>query len=237
MSSRQEEKDRRRAEREAEEQAAARAQARKGRLQLGLGALVAIAAIALAVVVFGKKSNDTPSATKAPSDAPGVKLPALADTNLESAAKAAGCTLKTFPSEGRTHTTAKVTYKTNPPTSGAHNPVWAKDGLYDPGNEPPIGMTVHSLEHGRIDLQYAKGTPTKTVDLLEALGSEKLGFGAPGYKVLVFQNQTSMPVKFAATAWTHSLTCDKLSPAFYDAVRDFRTAYTDKGPEIIPANG
>jgi len=231
MSSRQEEKAARRAEREAAEAAAARSAARKGRLQLAIGGLVAVAAIALAIVLFSSKSGDSSSA-KTPK-ASGA-LPAPKETDLKTAARTAGCTLATTPSEGRGHTTAKVTYKTNPPTSGAHNPVAAEDGLYDPGNEPPVGKTVHALEHGRIDLQYKPGTPAATRAQLEALGSEKMTFGTEGYHVLVFQNQTTMPAAVAATAWTHSLTCSKMSPGVYDAVRDFRAAYTDKGPEIIP---
>lgn len=232
MSSRQEEKQRRRAEREAAEQAAARTQARKARIQLAIGALAALAAIVVAVLVFrgGGDSGDA----KALDDTAGVELPAVKETNLQAAAKAAGCTLKTFPAEGRTHTTATVTYKTNPPTSGNHDPVAAEDGLYDPGNPPPLGKSVHALEHGRIEIQYRKGSPQRTVDALDSLGSEAMTFGKPGYKVLVFENQTNMKAAVAATAWTHSLTCPELTDGFYDAVRAFRTAYTDKAPELIP---
>lgn len=232
MSSRQEEKAARRAEREAAEAAAARNAARKGRLQLALGGLVAVAAIALAVVLFSSSGGKGGGDAKAAKATGG--LPAPKQTDLKAAAKAAGCTLRTFPSEGRTHTTAKVNYKTNPPTSGAHNPTAAQDGLYDPGNEPPIGMTVHALEHGRIELQYKPGTPKATIDKLETLGSEKMNFGTDGYHVLVFQNQTKMPSAVAATAWTQSLTCPAMNDQVYDAVRDFRQAYTDKGPELIP---
>ena len=233
MSSRQDEKARRRAEREAAEQAAARTHARKARLLLGLGALLAVAAVAVAVLVLGGRSPGD-SSVKAADQTAAVALPAFKQKDLKTAAKAAGCVLKTYPSEGRTHTTAAVVYKTNPPTSGNHNPTPAQDGLYDPSNPPELGMSVHSLEHGRIEIQYQKGTSAKTIDALETLGSEKLSFGKPGYHVLVFQNQTRMRAAVAATAWTHSLTCAKLTPGFYDAVRDFRTTYTDKGPELIP---
>ncbi len=232
MSSRQEEKQQRRQEREAAEHAAARSQARTARLRLGIGAVVAVAAIAILALVFSSGGSSSGDAAKA--DAATVKLPALKQADLKTAAKDAGCVLKTTPNEGRSHTTAKVIYKTNPPTSGDHNPVAAEDGLYDPGNAPAIGNSVHSLEHGRIELQYAPGTPAKTIDALETLGSEKLGFGTEGYHVLVFQNQTGMKSAVAATAWTQSLTCAKMTPAVYDAVRDFRTTYTDKAPELIP---
>ncbi len=234
MSSRQEEKERRRKEREEAEAAAARQQTNKGRLQLALGGLVAIAAIAIAVLVFSGGDSGSDGGAKA-ADA-GGKLPAQKETNLQVAAKTAGCTVKTFPAEGRDHTTdaSKWVYKTNPPTSGTHNPVAAEDGLYDPGNEPKVGLTVHALEHGRIDIQYKAGTDAKTIDQLETLGSEPLSFGSDGYHVLVFQNQTKMDAAVAATAWTQSLTCPKMDPGVYDAIRAFRTEYTDKGPELIP---
>ncbi len=231
MSSRQEEKERRKAERAEAEAREARAAATKGRLQLALGSLVAVGAIVVAVLVFGGSGGGESKAAEAPS---GVALPAQKETNLKAAAEKAGCALATPPSEGRGHTTKKVVYKTNPPTSGAHNPTWSEDGIYTAENTPPLGMLVHTLEHGRIDIQYKPGTPAPTVEKLEALGSEELRFGRAGYHTLVFQNPTDMKAEVAATAWTQSLTCPTMNDDVYDAVRAFRVAYTDKGPELIP---
>lgn len=233
MSSRQEEKEQRRLEREAAEAAAARKASNKGRLQLALGGLAALAAIALAVLLFSGGKDDGRGTDPMVGDA---KLPAQKITNLEDAAATAGCKLATTPSEGRTHSTdpKQWIYKTNPPTSGTHNPEWSEDGLYEPGNTPKVGFHVHTLEHGRVDIQYKTGTPKATIDKLETLGSEPLNFGKEGYHVLVFENNTKMKAAVAATAWTHSLTCAKMSDGFYDAVRAFRTQYTDKGPELIP---
>lgn len=233
MSSRQEEKERRKAEREAAEAAAARSAANKGRLQLALGGLAAIVVIAVAVLVFGSSGGSDAEGDAGTPEAVS-SIPAQKETDLKTAAAAAGCELKTFPSEGRDHTTDAVVYKTNPPTSGSHNPVPAEDGLYEAGNSPPIGMSVHSLEHGRIDIQYKAGTPKATIDDLETLGSEPMNFGKEGYHVLVFENQTKMTPAVAATAWTQSLTCPTMKPAVFDAIRAFRTEYTDKGPELIP---
>jgi hypothetical protein len=157
-----------------------------------------------------------------------------ADTsNLAAAATAGGCTYKSYPSEGREHTTGKVTYKTNPPTSGKHNPTPAQDGLYAPGNEPAPENWVHSLEHGRILFQYKPGTPKAQVAQLQKVAEEELN-GAAGYHVLMFQNNTKMPTQFALVAWTKSLTCDKLDAKSEDVMRQFRKAFTDKGPELIP---
>jgi hypothetical protein len=50
----------------------------------------------------------------------------------------------------------------------------------------------------------------------------------------MFQNNTSMPSQFALVAWTKSMTCDKLTTKSLDVMRQFRKAFTDKGPEFIP---
>jgi hypothetical protein len=52
--------------------------------------------------------------------------------------------------------------------------------------------------------------------------------------VVLFENNTDMPAAFAATAWTHSITCSALTPQALDAMREFRKGYTDKAPEFIP---
>jgi hypothetical protein len=219
MASRQEEKERRRRERLAAEQAASKSASRKRTLQYAGGAVLVVAVIAvIAVVALAGGGSDSKSV-----DA----------TTLAKNATAAGCTFKSFPSEGRNHTTGKVTYKTNPPTSGNHNPTPAQDGIYAPGNEPAPENFVHSLEHGRIEFQYKPGTSAADIKKLQDLALEKLN-GSAGYHVLMLQNNTNMPTQFALTGWTKSLTCDKLTPQSIDVMRKFRKAFTDKGPEFIP---
>ncbi len=115
-------------------------------------------------------------------------------SKLTADAKAAGCTFQSFPSEGRTHTASKVTYKTNPPTSGNHNPTPAQDGFYQQGNSPPKENFVHSLEHGRIEFQYKPGTSAADIAKLRALAAEPLN-GSAGYHVLFFENDTKMPAR------------------------------------------
>jgi hypothetical protein len=147
---------------------------------------------------------------------------------------------KTFPSEGRQHTDGKVVYKTNPPTSGNHNPIPASDGIYDPGGTPQIEKLVHPLEHGRIEYQYHAGTSPAVIAQLTSLMKEQVpnqpgGTQPGGYLQLLFQNPTGMPSAVAATAWTHSITCPTFKgAATLDALRAFRAAYINKGPEFIP---
>jgi hypothetical protein len=219
MSHRAEEKERRRLERIEREEAARSAAARKRMLQLGggvIGGLIVIAVIVVVVAGGGGGGGDKVDPTKLTTDA-----------------KAAGCTFSQFKSEGRTHTAGKVTYKTNPPTSGNHNPTPAQDGIYRAGNTPPKENFVHSLEHGRIEFQYKPGASAADVAKLRALAGEPLN-DTPGYHMLMFENNTNMPTEFAATAWTKSIACGTLTAQAIDAMREFRKAYTDKGPEFIP---
>ena len=130
--------------------------------------------------------------------------------------------------------TDAVAYTTNPPTSGPHNPEPAQDGIYDPGNTPAPEQLVHSLEHGRVQFQYAPSLPKAGRDEIEATFDEQLGSFGPGYHAQVFENTTKMPYAVAATAWTHVLGCKSFTPQTIDALRAFRARYTDKGPEFIP---
>ena len=219
MAKRAEEKERRRLERLEAEQAAQKAAARKRTLQIGGGALLAIVAVAAIVVVATAGGGGGGSSANA--------------AQVATDAKAGGCTYRSYKSEGRTHTPKTVTYKTNPPTSGPHNPVPAQDGIYAAGNSPAKESFVHSLEHGRIEFQYKPGTPAAQVATLRKLAESKFN-GTAGYHTLMFENNTNMPEQFAATAWTHSIACTKLTPQAVTAMAAFRKAFTDKGPEFIP---
>jgi hypothetical protein len=237
VSSRLEEKERRRKERLEQEQARARAAERRKRVQLAFGGVLTMGAVAaIAFVVLGMgggaagEDGEPTNAGDIPSN---VKLPDQQISDMEDAAKAAGCTLANPPFEGANHAEKDFKpsdYKTNPPTSGDHTPAVYQDGTYAAGDTPNLGMTVHPLEHGRIEIQYKPGTPKATVAELEALLAEN----DDGYHMLLFQNATGMKAQVAATAWTHSLTCPAMNDKVFDAMRTFRSRYIDKGPERVP---
>ena len=200
MAHRAEEKERRRQERIAQEEAARKAAARKRTLQVGGGVVLGLAVIAVVAIVAlagggGKQDDD------------GQRLEAHHATPRPPAARSRS-------SSPRAATTppSKVTYKTNPPTSGNHNPTPAQDGIYRAGNSPPKENFVHTLEHGRIEFQYKPGTSAADVAKLRRLAEEPFN-GTAGYHVLLFENNTNMPAQFAATAWTKSITCPTLSHA------------------------
>jgi hypothetical protein len=234
VSSRAQEKEARRQERLAREAEEKRRAERNRRLQIVGGVILGvavIAAIVIAVVASSGGSDDSKpkSSGKANPEVKAVPLPPRKTTDLFAAAKAAGCVVRTFPNEGRQHITGKGTYRTNPPTSGNHNPVPAEDGDYSGQQSPAPENYVHTLEHGRIEFQYAPGTPAKVIGQLRTLFAEQ-----GSYHDLLFQNNTNMPYQVAATAWTHLIGCKQVNDKIWDALRAFRLRYTDQAPEQIP---
>lgn len=227
MSSRHDEKERRKQERIEREAAAAQQAKRKRLLQIVAGAVAALAVvggIGYAVANGGGGETDDGRIDAA---------------RLTAAANAAGCTYRSFPSEGAEHLNKKFTaadYKTNPPTSGNHLPpgMQAPDGLYVAGNEPEIGAWVHTLEHGRIILQYATDAPLTDVTALENLYKEPVLDSGGSYHMVLMRNNTKMPFKTAAVAWRRYLGCQDASPKAIAAMRIFRDRYVDKAPEFIP---
>jgi Protein of unknown function (DUF3105) len=240
VSSRQQEKEQRRQERLAREQAEAARTKRLRRVQLLLGGLLAAAAIAAVILVAGSGGSSDGSKSPNSGTGKGVPIPKQKLTDLKAAAAAAHCAVHTYPIEGQTHTPAgketPVKYKTNPPTSGNHNPDPSLDGVYEPGNTPAKEHYVHSLEHGRVEIQYKPGTPARRIKQLETLHAEKVK-GLPGYKTLLFQNNTGMKYAVAATSWGHAIVCNDFSDRVFDALRAFRLKYVDTAPEsAIPPN-
>ncbi len=235
MSSRQEEKEQRKRERLERERAAAQAAKRKRLAQMVGGAIVVLAV--LAGVVFAATNSGGGDDGPSSSSDSGVPIPSQREDDLEKAVMAAGCTLKAFPDEGQQHVSDALTakdYKTNPPTSGNHNPTPAQDGIYDPGNSPKLENWVHTLEHGRIILMYKPGTPMRRVQQLETLFSEPVAGGPEGYHMVLMENNTEMPFAVAAVAWRNHVGCPQFDDRVFDAFRAFRDRYVDKAPEQVP---
>ena len=239
MASRQEQKEQRRRERLEREEAERKSAARRKRLQYVFGGLLAVALIGGIVAVGalglgGGGGGDDGDGPAQPSEAAAnVQLPQQQTADLDAAAETAGCRVRHPEIDGANHETREFTaadYQTNPPTSGNHTPDWYEDGIYAPGDSPNLGMVVHALEHGRIGVQYAPGTPAGDVAKLEAFLAESEG----GYHMLLVQNETGMDAAVAATAWGHSVTCPEMNDQVFDALRTFRSEYIDQGPEAVP---
>lgn len=231
MSSRQEEKERRRRERLAQEEAATKRAARARRLQLIGGGILAAAIVAVVIVAVTASGGGDDGGPRA--EAEGAKPPPVQQRNLQEASRAAGCTVRELRSEGQGHVSEDVTYESNPPTSGEHDPQPSEDGIYSRDNPPDVEQSVHALEHGRILFQYRPGTPETRIQQLENMASEEVK-GTSLYKSLVFENATEMPFAVAATAWTRSIGCKTFDDQAFDALRAFRVQYVDKAPEFVP---
>lgn len=140
-------------------------------------------------------------------------------TDLDQAAEKAGCSLRLeMKDEGNVHLARDAEppkYGTNPPTSGNHveAPYQQADGAYSESAEQ--FNVLHSLEHGRMAIQYSPDLPEK--DQLELKGLYETMYGA----TLFFPND-EMPYEVAATTWTNMLTCDEYKgAATLDAIRAF----------------
>lgn len=206
---------------------------------IGLAVLVGI----IAVIVSAANKNDGGEAHIVqgsgstngvqPDERTGTEVPPAKVTNLQKAAKEADCDLRlNLPSEGHEHIppTAKTPeYGTNPPTSGNHvePPYQQADGAY---SEMPKELDlVHSLEHGRMEVQYSPDLSES--EQLELVGLYDTMYGA----TLLFPNE-NMPYAVAATTWRNLIGCNEYKGAItLDAIRAFGKAKWGQGRE--PASG
>lgn len=183
----------------------------RGRL-LAAYAIVALAAlITIAAIIVLPSGSDSAARGNphinldsgitngiAPDSRAGIQPPAFEEQSLQAAAQAAGCELRLrLPDEGHDHIPASAPeprYKTNPPTSGNHIEEQQADGAYR--ETPPPVSVVHSLEHGRLAIQYRPDLPEEAQ--LELIGLFDTMYGG----TLLFPNPR-MPYAVAATTWTN----------------------------------
>jgi len=52
--------------------------------------------------------------------------------------------------------------------------------------------------------------------------------------MVLMRNNTKMPFEAAAVAWRRYMACETYTPKSDAALRAFRDAFVDKGPEFIP---
>jgi len=170
-----------------------------------------------------------------PDERSGAAPPPVKVANLAQAAKKAGCDLRlNLKEEGHIHIPPSAPtpdYKTNPPTSGNHvePPYQQADGAYS--EMPGEIFFVHSLEHGRLEIQYSPELPDEDQLALKGLYDTM-------YKgTLLFPNQ-NMDYAVAATTWRNLMGCPEYKGAItLDALRDFGKAHWGKGREPATSFG
>ena len=245
MANRREEKERLRQIREEAEKREAAEQRRKLLIGYGVAGVLTAAVVAgiLVVVLAGGGSSAsgnshivsngigslTTTQDLKPDDREGIRTkpgPLASPASLPKAAKAAKCVLRNPKDDGNIHllpSQPTPKYKSSPPTSGDHDPVPLANGAY----ESPITNfrhAVHTLEHGRVEVQYRSSLSTHDQLLLKGVIDEDFR------DMVLFQND-QMPWQVAAAAWGHYLGCRQFNEKTLDAIRAFRDAYRGQGPE------
>lgn len=135
---------------------------------------------------------------------------------------------KSMPHEGAAHVSegTKVTYQSNPPTSGSHWPDPLLDGIYDV--EKPDEALVHSLEHGRVWISYQSSLPQSAMDQLKSLAQRE--------KRVILTRRESNETSIALAAWQRldAFNLDDTGNVDEQRILDFIQRYRDKGPEYVP---
>jgi hypothetical protein len=242
VASRREEKERLRQLREEAERREASEQRRKLLLGYGVaGVLAAAVIVGIVLVVIGSGGSEasgnahivsalgTTTQDLTPDEREGTSTKAgqLANADdLTEAAKAAKCVLRNPPEEGNTHLLPSQntpTYKSDPPTSGNHDPVPLANGVYR-SPIPGFRNAVHTLEHGRVEVMYQPDLPDADQLRLKGVIDED-------FRDMVMFPYEKMEWEVAAAAWGHYMGCRAYDDKVLDAIRAFRDTYRDKGPE------
>ncbi|HEY9888274.1 MAG TPA: DUF3105 domain-containing protein [Candidatus Obscuribacterales bacterium] len=137
--------------------------------------------------------------------------------------EAALASVQSFPDQGRDHVApgAPVTYDSDFPTSGPHDPTPVMPGVYSASQRPE--QLVHSLEHGNIVIYYDQ----PTADTMTTLASWASQF--PGaWDGVVVVPKAGLGTEVVLTAWTKKLRMPQFSP---EAAATFIDAYRGRGPE------
>jgi Protein of unknown function (DUF3105) len=237
MARRKGEKEALRRERERREAEARAAQRRKQLVGYGAAGAIAVVAVAL-IVLLAAGGGDGAGQGGGDVFPEGGEVSEQTEFDLETAAEAARCDLRTRRATGvADHTTTleeRVNYEDNPPTNGRHYQEPAPDGLYH--DAPQDEQLVHTLEHGRVIVWAKPSLPLEARETIRAL------FDEDTYQMVVVPRRNMGPV-VAATAWNRdpepggagqTLACDQWNDQVVDAIRAFRDEHRSNGPEPVP---
>ena len=141
--------------------------------------------------------------------------------------------------EGATHVPAcsSVTYRSNPPSSGDHYPIWAAFQSY--AQPVPPGFLVHDLEHGAVVLAYhcpggCAAEVAAAQAFIDALPVDPMCTGAGVARRVVMAPDPALTTRWAASAWTWTLRATCFDA---EAFGVFVRAHYAQAPENECANG
>jgi hypothetical protein len=172
-----------------------------------------LALTAVGLALGGGGSDSAPAApTPAPSGAPGVSVP----------------------NEGWAHVAegASVAYRSNPPASGPHYPVWARYQEHSTVVARPYW--VHNLEHGAIVLVYRPDAGAGTIAALRDAYAAIPPDPACGHRRALMTADPLLPRPVAAVAADWLLMADTVDRA---AILAFANARRGRGPENVCTDG
>ncbi len=131
-------------------------------------------------------------------------------------------------SEGSSHVQegTRVTYQSNPPTSGDHWATPLREGIYD--TQKPDEGAIHSLEHGRIWITYKPDIGKEAIDAIKNVLKGQFG--------IIMSPRAANETDIALAAWVRLDTFDLNEDGTVDTKRilDFAQRYRNKGPEYVP---
>lgn len=145
-----------------------------------------------------------------------------------------GTVVVQVPNEGFNHVSegSALTFRHNPPASGAHYPVWARYAEYT----TPLarGYWVHNLEHGAVVFLYRPDTASATVDALRSVYRSLPADQECGLPRALLTPDPLMPRPIAVVAWDWVLDSDVVEPS---AILDFVLSHRGNGREDICEGG
>jgi hypothetical protein len=160
----------------------------------------------------------TPAVAAAPQETPQAEFGRLLATG-----QAALTRVEMFPNDGQDHVPvgSPVRYRTDPPVSGNHWPVWADPGRYN--QAVPNEALVHSLEHGYVVI-YIDRPNAEAVRLLTLWSNLYRGM----WDGLVVVPKANLGGGVILTAWQRMLRLNEFDAA---AAAAFIDQFRGRGPE------
>jgi hypothetical protein len=134
------------------------------------------------------------------------------------------------PNEGWAHVPegSVVTYRSNPPASGPHYPVWLRYAEYT--QAMPRGYWVHNLEHGAIVVLYRPDAPADVIAQITTAFRSIPNDPLCGHRRALLTPDPLLASLTAVVAADFVFASDTVDA---QAVRDFAVARRGHGPEQV----